>query len=87
MLEVKKFGASWCGPCRVLAPILSEVKSQFKNVLFTEHDVDDDMDEVMKYGVRSVPTVILIKDGVEVERIVGLSSKTKYIGLITEQIN
>ena len=87
MLEVKKFGASWCGPCRVLAPILSEVKSQFKNVLFTEHDVDDDMDETMKYGVRSVPTVILIKDGVEVERIVGLSSKTKYIGLITEQIN
>ena len=87
MLEVKKFYGTWCGPCRILTPILNEIKSQFKNVSFTEHDVDDDFDEASKYGIRSVPTVILIKDGVEVERIVGLSSKSKYVGLITEQIN
>ena len=87
MVEVKKFGASWCGPCRALAPILTEIKSQFKNVLFTEHDVDEDFEEATKYSIRSVPTVILIKDGVEVDRIIGLSSKSKYVGLITEQTN
>jgi thioredoxin 1 len=87
MVEVKKFGASWCGPCRALAPILSEVKSQFKNVSFTEHDVDDDFEEATKYGIRSVPTVVVIKDGVEVDRVIGLSSKSKYTGIINEQLN
>ena len=87
MIEVKKFGASWCGPCRALAPILTEIKSQYKNIIFTEHDVDDDYEEATKYEIRSVPTVILIKDGVEVDRIIGLSSKSKYVSLITEQIN
>jgi thioredoxin 1 len=87
MLEVKKFYGLWCGPCRVLTPIINELKEQFINVKFRDIDIDEDPEEVSKYGVRSVPTVILIKDGVEVERVVGLSSKTKYVGLITEQIN
>ena len=87
MVEFKKFGASWCGPCRTLAPILTEIKSQYKNVLFTEHDVDDDFEEATKYGIRSVPTVIIIKDGVEVERVMGLSNKTRYTGILNEQLN
>lgn len=86
MVEVKKFGASWCGPCRALAPILSEVKSQYNNVSFVEHDVDDDFEEATKFGIRSVPTVVVLKDGVEVDRIVGLSSKLKYTNLINEQL-
>jgi thioredoxin 1 len=85
MLEVKKFGAAWCGPCRALAPILTEIKSQFNNVLFTEYDVDNEFEEATKYSIRSVPTVVVIKDGVEVERIVGLSSKAKYAAVLTEQ--
>ena len=44
MVEVKKFGASWCGPCRALAPILTELKSEFKNVSIIEYDVDDNFE-------------------------------------------
>lgn len=86
MVEVKKFGASWCGPCRALAPILSEIKSQFKNVSFTEYDVDNEFEEATKYGIRSVPTVVVIKDGVEVDRVIGLSNKAKYSGILNEHL-
>lgn len=87
MLEVKKFYGTWCGPCRVLTPIINEIKEQFPSVNFYDVDIDDDYEEATKYEIRSVPTVILIKDGVEVDRIIGLSSKSKYVGLITEQTN
>jgi thioredoxin 1 len=87
MLEVKKFGASWCGPCRALAPILNELKAQFKNVPVVEYDVDNDFEEATKYGIRSVPTVVVIKDGVEVDRVIGLSNKAKYVGILNEHLD
>lgn len=87
MLEVKKFSAKWCGPCRALAPIINEVKSQFNNVMFSEHDVDSDYEAATEFGIRSVPTVIILKDGVEIQRVTGLSSKSNYVKLINEAVN
>jgi thiol-disulfide isomerase/thioredoxin len=86
MLTVKKFSAAWCGPCRALAPVMNEVKSQFSNVVFEDYDVDVAYDEATKYGIRSVPTVIMEKDGVEVERFTGTSSKMAYINAINENL-
>ena len=86
MVTVKKFSAVWCGPCRALAPVINEVKSNFSNVKFEEYDVDVAYEEATKYGVRSVPTVIIEKNGVEVERFTGVSSKIAYINAINENL-
>jgi thioredoxin len=87
MLTVKKFSASWCGPCKVLAPIINEVKTQFSNVKFEDYDVDEAYTEATKYSIRSVPTVIIEKNGKEVGRFVGVQSKLAYVNLINEQIS
>jgi thioredoxin len=86
MVTVKKFSAVWCGPCRALAPVMNEVKTQFSNVKFEDYDVDVAYEEATKYGIRSVPTVIIEKNGVEVERFTGTSSKIAYINAINESL-
>jgi thioredoxin 1 len=86
MLTVKKFSAAWCGPCRALAPVMTEIKGQFSNVIFEEYDVDVAYDEATKYGIRSVPTVIFEKNGVEVERFAGVQSKLTYINSLNENL-
>jgi thiol-disulfide isomerase/thioredoxin len=68
MVTVKKFSAVWCGPCRALAPVVNEIKGQFSNVKFEDYDVDTDYDAATQYGIRSVPTVVIEKDGVELTR-------------------
>jgi thioredoxin 1 len=86
MLEVKKFSASWCGPCRALAPVMNEIKGQFNNVKFTDYDVDEAYEAATEYGIRSVPTVVLVKDGKEINRFTGMSSKMAYVNAINEAI-
>jgi thioredoxin 1 len=86
MVTVKKFSAVWCGPCRALAPVINEIKNQFSNVKFEDYDVDIAYDEATKYGIRSVPTVIIEKDGKEINRFTGMSSKMAYINAINECI-
>ena len=84
MVTVKKFSATWCGPCSALAPVMNEIKGQFSNVKFEEYDVDNEVDEVIKYNVTSVPTVIIEKNGELLERFTGLSSKVAYVNAINE---
>ena len=86
MLTVKKFSATWCGPCRALAPVMNEVKSKFDNVKFEEYDIDNFPHVAEQYRVSSVPTVIIEKDGLELERFTGLSSKMAYINAINERL-
>jgi thioredoxin 1 len=86
MLEVKRFSAVWCGPCKALAPVMEEVKSGFPNVTFETIDVDVDHEQASKYGIRSVPTVVFVKDGVEINRFVGVQSKLAYVNSINESL-
>lgn len=86
MVTVKKFSAAWCGPCRVLAPVMNEIKGNFSNVKFEEYDIDEYSEVTEQYGVRSVPTVIIEKNGVEFQRFTGLSSKIAYVNAINEAI-
>ena len=86
MLTVKKFSATWCGPCRALAPVMNEVKSKFDNVKFEEYDIDNFPHVAEQYRVSSVPTVVIEKDGLELERFTGLSSKMAYINAINERL-
>lgn len=70
------FYADWCGPCKSLAPILESVAEE-RNIELKKINVDDDKDELgVKYGVRSVPTVVVIKDDKEIGRFIGTKSKS-----------
>jgi len=82
MLKVTKFSASWCGPCKVLAPIFNEVKSEVGDVIYQDVDVDQSSDLAIQYKVRGVPTIVIEKDGQEVKRIVGMSTKANLVSTI-----
>ena len=87
MLEVKKFEADWCGPCKALKPILENVSSKFGNTVNLSYiNIDEQFEVAQKYHVRSVPTVIIEKNGVEVNRFVGVQSELAYTNSINENL-
>ena len=59
MITVKKFYAEWCGPCKVLTPVMENVQTKFQGVSFESVDIDSQFEVAQKYYVRSVPTVIV----------------------------
>jgi thioredoxin 1 len=87
MVEVKKFYAEWCGPCKVLTPLMENVKTKFTNVNFENVDIDSQFEVAQKYFVRSVPTVIIEKNGKEVERFVGVQSEMTYTNALNENLS
>ena len=84
MIQVKKFYATWCGPCKMLTPIMEGVKKNHTDVQFENIDVDSDFEIASKYSIRSVPTVIVEKDGIEVQRFAGLQSEMAYTNALNE---
>lgn len=69
------FWAPWCGPCKVIAPILNDIADTEENVTVAKVNVDHQQPLAQKYKVRNIPTLILFKDGTEVHRFVGVKSK------------
>lgn len=76
------FFATWCGPCKMLAPVIDELSEELKNIPVVKVDIDKSEDLALKYNVRSVPTVIVFKDGVEKDRIVGVCDKEEIKSLL-----
>ena len=79
--KIIKFGASWCAPCKALAPIIEEISQdeRFKEIEFSEIDIDNDEDLLTeKYGIRNIPTLIMLNEEGEVmKRLVGMLPKEK----------
>jgi len=87
MLEVKKLEAPWCGPCKALKPILENVSNKFGNTVnFSYINIDEQFEVAQKYHVRTVPTVIIEKNGAEVQRFVGVQSELAYTNSINENL-
>lgn len=78
MMKLVRFTAMWCAPCRMVAPVLEKVKDNNPGVSFEVVDVDDRPEIANKYNIRSVPTVLLLKDEAIVETIVGAHPAKVY---------
>ncbi len=78
------FWAPWCGPCKMLGPVLEEVEKEIgPKAVIAKLNVDDEQDLSVKFGVSSIPTMIVFKNGKEIERSVGFLNKEKIVKLIT----
>ncbi len=73
------FWAVWCGPCRAVAPVIEQLSSDYDGkAVIAKVDVDNNPETAMKYGIRSIPTVVVFKDGEIVDKIVGATTKSVY---------
>src|SRR5215470_14128349 len=81
------FWAEWCGPCQMLAPIVDELADQYKGkIKVGKLDTDNAVRTASKYGVQSIPTVIIFDRGQPVERIVGLRPKKEFQALLDARV-
>lgn len=81
------FWAAWCGPCKMLAPVIEELAAQYDGkVTVAKVDVDEEQDLAARYGVMSIPTVVLFQNGQEVERLVGFLPKERYEEIIDSHL-
>ena len=69
------FWAPWCGPCRMVAPIVEEIAAERSDMVLGKINVDEEMELAMKFGIASIPTLIVIKDGKEAGKLIGYRPK------------
>lgn len=81
-LSVIDFWATWCGPCQMLSPIVDEVSKEFENVNFYKVNVDEEPDLTMQFSIKSIPTLVFIKDGKTVDLAIGLISKEELMDFV-----
>ncbi|KAJ9540683.1 hypothetical protein OSB04_027189 [Centaurea solstitialis] len=70
-LMVVDFSAAWCGPCKMLEPFIRSLASKYQEIDFIKIDVDELKDVAQEFGVQAMPTIVVLKQGKEVERVVG----------------
>lgn len=76
------FWAPWCGPCRMLAPIVEEIANERSDVKVVKINVDENQDLAMEFGVMSIPTLVVIKEGKIVNQAIGARPKAQILSML-----
>ncbi|MBQ6476476.1 MAG: thioredoxin [Clostridia bacterium] len=76
------FWASWCGPCKMLSPIVEEISEENEDIIVGSVNVDEEADLAMQFGIRSIPTLIVFKDGQVANQGIGFMPKQSVLSLI-----
>jgi thioredoxin 1 len=81
------FWAEWCGPCRMVAPILEELAVEFEGqITVTKLNVDDNQGTAARFGIRSIPTILFFKDGSQVEQVIGALPKSAFKSKVQQHV-
>ncbi|WCN38500.1 thioredoxin [Aneurinibacillus uraniidurans] len=81
------FWAPWCGPCKMIAPVLEEIDGEIGGkVKIVKVNVDDNSESAQRFGVMSIPTLMLVKDGQVVDKIVGFQPKENLLNAINKHL-
>lgn len=76
------FWAAWCGPCRMLSPVVDEIAEENDNVKVGKVNVDEQLELAAQFGIQSIPTLLFFKDGKQIDRSVGVASKSAILNMI-----
>lgn len=81
------FYATWCGPCKMIAPVVVEIEKEFPDLKVLKFNVDEDIEIAAHYGVRTIPAFVIVKNGEVIDQFAGLVNKTTIVNALLKALN